>query len=295
MIVSASRRTDIPALYGEWFANRLAAGFCDVANPYDPKQVSRVSLRREDVDAFVFWTRHARPFFGVLPRLEAEDHRILVQYTITGYGPPVERRTPSVPVAVAAFRELAARLPPGAVIWRYDPILVGPAFPADRHAEGFARIAAGLEGHARRVVVSILDVYAKTRRRLGAALRWGEDLAPEPEAWPGLDDLLRRLVSIAEDHGLAIEACAEPRDLTPLGIAPTKCIDDVLLAALYGGTWSRAKDRGQRPACCCIPSRDIGRTDTCVFGCRYCYATRSDDVARARHAAHDPHGERLCD
>ena len=207
----------------------------------------------------------------------------------------MERRTPSVPVAVAAFRQLAARLPPGAVVWRYDPILVGPAFPAARHAETFGRIAAGLEGHTRRVVVSIVDVYAKTRRRLGRVLRWGEDLAPEPAAWPGLDDLLGRLVSIAEDHGLAVEACAEPQDLTSLGIAPTKCIDDALLGTLYGGTWSRTKDRGQRASCRCISSRDIGRTDTCIFGCRYCYATRADHVARARHVAHDPRAARLCD
>lgn len=295
MIVSASRRTDIPAFYAPWFEHRLRVGSCEVANPFNPKQVARVSLRREDVDAFVFWTRHARPFLGVLPRLEAAGHRMVFQYTITGYGPPVERRTPSVPAAVAAFRELAAGLPAGAVVWRYDPILVGPAFSRSRHAETFGRIAAGLEGHARRVVVSVVDLYAKTRRRMGRVLRWREDLHPDPAAWPGLDDLLRHLVSIARDHGLRVEACAEPRDLAPLGIAPTKCVDDALLAALYGGAWPTAKDRGQRPACRCIPSRDIGRNDTCRFGCRYCYATRSDDVARARHAAHDPWAARLCD
>lgn len=294
MIVSASRRTDIPAFYAAWFAHRLRMGWCEVANPFNPKQVSRVSLRREDVDAFVFWTRHARPFLKVLPLLEAAAHRSVFQYTITGYGPPVELRTPALEVAVAAFRELAERMPPGAVVWRYDPILVGPAYPAARHREIFARIADGLEGATGRVVVSLVDVYAKTRRRLGKVLRWGADLAEDPPAWPGVDDLLRDLAAIAGDHGLEIEACAEPRDLAPLGIPPTKCVDDRLLAALYGGSWPTGEDRGQRPACRCLPSRDIGRVDTCLFGCRYCYATRSDAVAHARNAAHDPKAPFLC-
>lgn len=295
MIVSASRRTDIPAFYAPWFATRLRAGWCEVANPFNPRQVSRVSLRREDVDAIVFWTRHARPLFEVLPALGAAGHRCLVQYTITGYGRPVELRTPAVQTAIATFRELSDRLPAGAVVWRYDPILVGPAFPTARHLETFARIAAGLEGSARRVVISLVDLYAKTRRRLGHILRWGEDLAEDPSMWAGLDDLLQRLVSIARNHGLEVEACAETRDLTQLGISPTKCVDDLLLAEIYGGFWPGGKDRGQRPACRCIPSRDIGRTDTCIFGCRYCYATRSDAVAHARHAAHDPAAPSLCE
>ena len=295
MIVSASRRTDLPAFYARWFANRLRAGWCEVANPFNPRQVSRVSLRREDVDAIVFWTRHARPFFDVLPALDAAGHRYLFQYTITGYGRPVERRTPSLPVAVSTFNELAARLPAGAVIWRYDPILVGPAFPAAYHREAFARIAAGLEGSARRVVISLVDPYVKTRRRLGRVLRWGTDLAGDPGSWPGLDELLRRLVSIGRDHGLRVEACAEARDLAPLGIGPTKCVDDRLLSALFGGTWPAGRDRGQRAACRCIPSKDIGRMDTCRFGCRYCYATRSDAAAHARHAAHDPATPSLCE
>jgi len=293
VIVSASRRTDIPAFYVPWLAHRLQAGFCEVANPFRPRQVSRVSLRPEDVDAIVFWTRHARPLLDLLPELDRRGFRSCVQYTITGYGAPLERRTPPLETAIDTFCALADRLPPGAVVWRYDPILVGDAFPAASHRERFARIARGLEGRSRRVVVSLLDVYAKTRRRTGRLLRWGTDVVEDAYAWPGLEALLVDLVAIAADHGFEIEACAEARDLTPLGIAPTKCVDDRLLAGLYGGAWPARKDPGQREACRCIPSRDIGAPDTCVFGCAYCYATRSDEAARARHAAHDPRAPSL--
>lgn len=288
MIVSVSRRTDIPALYATWLRRRLEEGWCAVPNPYRPRQVARVSLRSEDVDAMVFWTRHARPLFDVLPLLDAGDIPYYVQYTITGYGRPVEMRTPPLETAIATFQDLAGRLPTGAVVWRYDPILVGPAFPAADHMRRFEHIAVALEGRTKRVVLSVVDLYRKTRRRLGEVLRWGDDLAPDPMTGHGVHDLLASLAEVARAHGMTPEACAEEEDLTPFGIAPTKCIDDRLLADLFGGTWPSRKDPGQRPACGCIPSRDIGIPDTCTFGCAYCYATRSDAIARRRRAEHDP-------
>ena len=114
----------------------------------------------------------------------------------------------------------------------------------------------------------------------------GEMLADEPRAWPGLVPLLEALARIANDHGFEVEACAEEDDYTALGIRPTKCVDDVLLTRLFGGTWTSTKDPGQRKACRCIPSRDIGMTDTCTFGCAYCYATRSDAYALRRRTGH---------
>jgi hypothetical protein len=298
VILSASRRTDVPALYAPWLAARLRAGWCDVPHPYDPRRVSRVSLRREEVDAWVFWTRHARPFLPLLPLLDSLGHRFYVHYTITGLGRPVEARNPPVATAIATLLDLAARLRPGSVVWRFDPILVGPEFPAAETVRRFRRIAAALEtgrGAVRRVVVSILEPYRKTRRRLGAVLRWGEDLAEDPRRWPGRHELLAALAAAAQEHGLAIEACAHDEDFTALGVPPTKCVDDRLLAELFGGTWPSAKDPGQRPACRCLPSRDLGVPDTCTFGCTYCYATRSDDLARRRCAAHDPSAPSLAD
>lgn len=293
MIISASRRTDIPALYAEWLGRRLDAGFCEVPNPFNARQVQRISLAPADVDAIVFWTRHARPLFPLLPRLVTQGFRFYFQYTITAYGRPLELRTPPVDVAVRTFRALAERLPPGAVVWRYDPILVGPAFPLAFHVARFAELARALEGAARRVVVSVVELYRKTERRVGALYVWGEELARAPEASPETPELLSRLKGIADAHGMVIEACGREADYAPLGIAKTRCVDDRLLHELFGGTWPSAKDRGQRPACRCIPSKDIGMTDTCTFGCAYCYATRSDTLARARYRAHDPRSARL--
>jgi hypothetical protein len=293
MIISASRRTDIPALYAPWFRRRLDEGYCLVPNPMNPSQVARVSLRPEDVDAIVFWTRHARPLFDTLPVLDRRDYRYYFLYTITGYGPPVEPRTPPLEIAVRTFRELSARLPLGAVVWRYDPVLIGPAFPLRDHARRFEYIASNLAGYANRVVLSIVDLYRKTIRRMGRLYEWGTEISRDPEMDAELPVLLEELVKLARQNGMRLEMCAEPDDYTDLRIRKSKCIDDRLLAELFGGAWEGRKDPGQRPHCGCVVSKDIGVPDTCTFGCAYCYATRSDELARERHARHDTASDSL--
>jgi hypothetical protein len=293
MILSASRRTDIPAFYSEWMAHRLTVGFCEVPNPFNPRQIARVSMHPDDVDAVVFWTRHARPVHPVLDILDARGCPYYFHYTITGYGPPAEPRAPSLETATRTFLELARRLPPGAVIWRYDPNLLGTAFSPASHRERFGAIAARLEGHARRVVISVVHPYRKTRRRMAAQFVWGEELCDTPLDHPDLPGLLLDLAATARDHGMVIEACAQPRDFSNLGISPTRCIDDRLLGELFGGSWPAGRDPGQRGECRCVASKDIGMVDTCTFGCAYCYSTVSDRVAARRQKAHDPRAATL--
>lgn len=288
MIISASRRTDIPALYSDWLRRRIRAGFCTVPNPFNPKQVARVSLAPADVHAIVFWTRHARPIFGLLPELNRLGFRYYFLYTITGYGRPLEARTPPLDVALRTFVGLAERVQPGAVVWRYDPIVVGPAFPAEEHLQRFSHIAQKLRGYTRRVVISLVSLYRKTQRRVGALYSWENGVSREPPDDPSVPGLLRGMVRIAADNGMNVQACAQHEDYSALGIAPAKCIDDRLLCELFGGRWVSRKDPGQRQTCRCVPSKDIGMPDTCTFGCAYCYATRSDVMSLKRRREHDP-------
>lgn len=291
MIISASRRTDLPALYAEWLHARFRAGSCLVANPMNPRQVARVSLARCDVDAIVFWTRHAPPSFPLLAWLDAHGYRYYFQYTITGYGPPLEGSAPPLEVALRSFRRLSARLPVGAVVWRYDPIVLGGRFTTASHLARFGRIASALEGAARRVIVSFLDPYAKTRRRLGSLgiANLGGDASVGGEG----TTLLAELAEIARRHGMDVRCCAEDVDYSALGIERARCIDNELLTELFGGEWPTRKDPGQRPRCRCIPSKDIGVADTCTFDCRYCYSTRSTELARRRRRSHARDGEAL--
>jgi DNA repair photolyase len=288
MIISASRRTDIPAFYSEWFMNRIHAGYCLVANPFNPRQISRVSLAPDDVDAIAFWSKNPAPLMPHLDELDAMGHRYYFQYTLCGYSAELEPHVPPVEERIATFRELAHRLSPLRVIWRYDPIVVSDYTDVDFHKRTFERIASALEGMTTRVVISLVDYYGKVRRNLkpleGAGWQFAEYTGAETES----RDLLRWMAAAAQEHGLKIQCCSETVNLADLGIRPGKCIDDGLLNEVWGVPLT-TKDPGQRSACLCAISKDIGANDTCLHGCRYCYATNSLAAAAARRRQHDPH------
>lgn len=284
MIISASRRTDIPAFYAEWFMHRVREGDCDVVNPYRADQVSRVSLRAEDVDAIVFVTRNARPLLPHLAELDERGLRYYFQYTLTGYPRQLEANTPAVPDALDTLHRLVEHIGLERLIWRYDPVLLTTLTPPAFHVKQFARLAAALDGLTRRVTVSIMDDYRWVTARLKRLEE--EGIARLGIAEEELGHVMRSLSAAARGHGMEIFSCAEPIDLQPYGIAPGKCIDDAYLRCTFGIDVTRRKDPSQRKPCGCIVSKDIGMYDTCIHGCVYCYATRSHDTARRRHAAH---------
>lgn len=296
MIVSASRRTDLPALYPAWLTGRLAAGFADVPHPFDPRRVRRVDLRpapRGELGALVLWTRNPSPLLDAVPGWEAGGLRTLWLVTLTGYPRALEPAAPDESQVVAAVHSLCALVGPDRVAWRYDPVLLCPAIGVDApwHRRNFHRLATALSGATRRCIVSLYDDYAKARRRLAAA-----GLAPVgAEAMPGLPEewvaLFADLAAQASAHGIEVRSCCE--ELSAAGVAPGACIDGELLSRLWGLPARPTRDRGQRPGCRCVPSADIGVYDTCTHGCLYCYATGTAARALARRLAHDPEGERL--
>jgi len=290
MIVSASYRTDIPALYGRWFVNRLTAGGVRVTNPYGGPP-ARVSLAPTDVDGFVFWTRNLEPFADGLAAVEALALPYMVQFTATGYPAALERSTIAAERAVAQMRELAARRGPRALVWRYDPILFSSLTPPGWHEANFAGLARALEGAADEVVVSVARPYRKTARNLDAAARahgfaWRDPPEDEKRA------LVARLADIAGGHGMALTLCTQPGLEGVPGTRPAACIDAARLSDLAGRPIS-ARRKGNRDGCACSESRDIGAYDSCPQGCAYCYAVSSRDAARRRLKAHDPDGEFL--
>lgn len=283
MIISASRRTDIPAFYGEWFARRLREGFCEVPNPVRPSQVSRVSLRADDVDVIAFWTRNARPFFPVVEDLERRGYRFYFLYTLMNNPPALDPGMAPLAERLATFRELAARVGPQRVIWRYDPVVLSAATGVEFHREQFSAIAGALNGSTRRCIISFLDLYSKVRRRLEQ-----QKVEIEPPGPAQLEQMVPFLESAARDNGIEVQSCAEERDLAPLGIPRGKCIDDAYIRRTFGIEVTRRKDPAQRPACGCVTSRDIGMYGTCPAGCLYCYATTDPAASRRAHAEHDP-------
>ncbi|MEW5771963.1 MAG: DUF1848 domain-containing protein [Thermodesulfobacteriota bacterium] len=286
MIISASRRTDIPGFYARWFMNRVRAGSCLVGNPFNPAQVSRVSLRPEDVDCVVFWTRHGRPLLPHLAELEARGLRPVFLYSILGYPREIDPGCPPLPRSLDSFSRLADRLGPDRLTWRYDPIVLSGATGLDWHRRRFERIARALRGATRRVAASFVLPYRKTRSRLEALEKKGirvRDWTREDAA-----ALLPDLAAASADNGMELRACGHEEDFSGFGVGRARCIDPAWLGAALGLALPEGKDPCQRPACGCAPSRDIGAYDTCGFGCAYCYATSSPARARANRRAHDP-------
>ena len=182
------------------------------------------------------------------------------------------------------------------MIWRYDPIVLSEITPPEYHRAAYARLAHSLAGFTERSVISLMDDYPKIRARMQDMARQGARLLPVSvdksegqgslPGWPG--KLLRDLAAIAQSNQMEIVSCAEEIDLRPFGIRPGKCIDDEIIERIFGLEVSHTKDPGQRNACGCVVSKDIGMYDSCLFGCQYCYATTSFARARANYLRHDP-------
>jgi len=291
VIISASRRTDIPAFYAEWFMRRVRAGFCTVPNPLNPKQISRVSLRPEDVEVIVFWTRHPRALMPFLDELDERGYRYYFLYTVLNNPKAVDPGVPALETAVATFRKLAQRLGPERVVWRYDPVVLSNVTDVSFHESAHQSIAEALKGATNRCVVSLVDPYRKIRTRMDAlaeqGLHWREW---EPDVFA---PLARHMAKTAAENGMAIVSCAENMDLQPHGVQPGKCIDDGLIQRVFGVRVTERKDPAQRDACGCVTSKDIGMYDTCVFGCRYCYAVSSFERAEANRDRHNSASESL--
>jgi hypothetical protein len=285
MIISASRRTDLPAFYSEWFMNRIRAAYCTVPNPFNRSQVSVVSLRPEDVDVIVFWTRNPRPLLPHLAELDRRGYRYYFQYTLMDNPRTIDPKSPPVDAAIATFRELAGLVGPERVIWRYDPIVLSEATPVEFHSCAHAHIAAALAGYTRRNVISILDIYRKAQKRLALLSKEGftvQDIGPD--AMPThVAELLQQIAATARASSMEIVNCAEELDMRQYGIEPGKCVDDDYIARTFGLRLDGKKDPAQRKACGCVVSKDIGMYDSCLFGCQYCYATGSFERAKLNH------------
>jgi len=284
-IISASRRSDIPAFYSRWFLRRLEEGYCDWIHPFTGK-LERVSLLPEDCLSIVLWTRNPAPLFPALRDLLSSGHFPCFHFTVTGYPKPLESHCPEMALSLRRLRELAERVGPESVIWRYDPIVVSSQTPLAFHLEQFAAIARGLEGAIRRVYFSFVDRYGKTRQSFERLSRQHGIGFHEPSELER-KNLVLRLRDAAARHGMTLYACCED-ELVGEGVEKGRCIDLGWIRRLRPDVHERLRRRPSREQCGCTESVDIGAYDTCAFGCCYCYATRSREAALARLREHDP-------
>lgn len=286
MILSVSRRTDVPSYYSKWFLNRIKEGFLYVRNPMNPKQISRIDLSPEVVDCIVFWTKNPAPMLEGLDELAAYSYYF--QFTLTGYGKDVECNIPhKKEQMIPIFQRLSEKIGAKRVVWRYDPILFNETYSPEYHLKAFEQIAIALKGYTKKCVISFVDEYAKNRKSMQALKVYQ---LPERE----LGDFVRKLGIIAKENEMVIASCAEYMNLEPYGVVPSSCIDKELIEELIGCKLKASKDKGQRPECGCVESVEVGAYNTCKNGCKYCYANHSPESVAENCRKYDVNSPQLC-
>jgi Domain of unknown function (DUF1848) len=295
MIISASYKTDIPTFYGEWFMNRLEAGYCKMVNPYN-QHISSIDLSPEKVDGFVFWTKNIGPFLKYLPEVQKRGYPFIVQHTINGYPPQLEFRVIDYLSATENMKRLSGEYGPGVAIWRYDPIIVSSLTPLDWHRHNFERLTTVLEGTTDEVVVSFAQIYKKTKRNMDWAAKefgftWDEHKAVTDER---IRDFIAELALISQSHAMQLRVCSQKALLSPGIVEEARCVDaDRIEKLAHRPIHNKSKQRGNRKECGCFASKDIGEYDTCPHGCIYCYAVQNRDLALQRYKSHNPKSEFL--
>jgi hypothetical protein len=289
-LLSVSRRTDIPAFYGDWWLRCLRQGSCRVPNPVTG-QFQTLSLDPGHWAGVVFWTRNAGPF---LPHINEVDRhfggRVAWQFSLTGMPRVLEPRNPPLEAALGQLRSLAERYGSHSVSWRFDPIVLTRDWTAAQVLARFDELAARLEGRLTRCITSFADDYARVGRNL-ADLQRRQGVFVH---WPGLKERRELALKLAERaalHGLELQACCESDLLDLPGITAARCLDVNQLAVRPLGRPPR--EQPTREGCHCHTSRDPGFYDSCPHGCTYCYANRNPEQPRLFNAAYRRSGLRM--
>ena len=278
MILNTGGRTDTVQYYTDWLLRRFQEGYVLTRNPLFPNKLNRYELTPDKVDCVVFCSKNYRP---ILPRLREITDRFptYFHYTITAYGRDIEPGVPSIQESMDTLAELSRLVGRQRVAWRYDPVLLTEAYTVDRHLETFEQMASLLAPHIDRCIFSFVEMYKKLETNM-------PELIPLTEE--DRDNLARGMGAIATKYGIHLQTCGTNGDYSRYGIHASGCMTLDILGAANGISFKALKHKGMRQGCHCIESRDIGAYDTCLNGCKYCYANKRPQKARENYRYHDP-------
>lgn len=284
-IISVSRRTDIPAFYGDWFMNRLNQGLAGYVNPFGGSR-HFVSLSPSDVTCFVFWSKNFEPFMDKLKEIREKGYNCYFQFTINALPEIFESNVVETATAIETLKEIRRMYSPAHVNWRYDPIVISELTDADFHLENFRSLASKLEGSVERCYFSFPTFYGKVKRNISILKEEkGVEISDPHENFK--IDLANQLAGIAYQHGITMNSCCGDY-LVGEKVEKAHCIDgDVINRLFFNGNYTY-KLKPSRAECGCAASSDIGAYDTCPGGCIYCYANVNKQKAQGAYEKHDP-------
>lgn len=278
MILNTGGRTDTVQYYTDWLLRRFEEGYVLTRNPLFPSKVQRYELSPDKVDCVVFCSKNYRP---ILPRLReiTDSFPTYFHYTITAYGKDIEPGVPSIKESMETLIDLSRLVGKQRIAWRYDPVLLTKEYTMERHLETFEEMAGVLAPYIDRCIFSFVEMYKKLETNMPELI---------PLSQEDMNTLAKGLGSIAQKYGIHIQTCGTNGDYTPYGIHSSGCMTLDILGNANGIVFKNLKHKGLRQGCHCIESRDIGAYDTCLNGCKYCYANKNPKKAFENYKYHDP-------
>ncbi|HIQ79859.1 MAG TPA: DUF1848 domain-containing protein [Candidatus Scatavimonas merdigallinarum] len=278
MIINTGGRTDTVQYYTEWLLRRFSEGYVLSRNPLFQNKVTRYELSPDKVDCIVFCSKNYKP---ILPRLHEITNRFhtYFHYTITAYGKDIEPGVPSIEESMQTLVKLSKQVGKQRIAWRYDPVLLTEKYTISRHLETFEQMAKILAPYIDRCIFSFVEIYKKLETNMLEIILLSEE---------DRNALAQGLGTIASKYGIFIQTCGTNGDFSRYGIHASGCMTLDILGKANGLLFKDLKHKGMRQGCHCIESRDIGAYDTCLNGCKYCYANTNPQKARENYRLHDP-------
>lgn len=278
MILNTGARTDTVQYFTPWLLKRFEEGYVLTRNPLFPNKITRYILSPDRIDAVIFCSKNYAP---ILPRIReiTDKYRTYFYYTVTAYGKDIEPGVPSIDDSMNTLIELEKIVGKNRIAWRYDPVLLTGEYTIERHLDTFSRMAEKLAPHVDRCIFSFVEMYKKLEVNM-----------PElkPLSTEEKQAIAKGMGDTAAKYGIWLQTCGTNGDYSQYGIHSSGCATLDILGKANGCSFRAIKHRGLRDGCHCIESRDIGAYDTCLNGCKYCYANKSPQKARENFILHDP-------
>lgn len=306
VIISASRSTDIPTFYADWFVDRWRAGYVKWKNPFNG---APLYISFKDTRVVVFWTKNPKPMFKHLDFLDEHIKNYYFQFTLNDYDQDgFEGKVPRVESRIETFKELSNRIGKERVVWRFDPLILTKNIDVPELLRRLENIGEELYSYTNKLAFSFADI--SIYKKVQSNLRKGNIEYIEFTA-DTMIEFAKGLNNLNKKWNLELATCAEKFELNKYGIMHNKCVDDDLMIKIFHHDkelmkflgvefveptlfeptegiekTKKMKDKGQREACGCIMSKDIGEYNTCPHECVYCYANTSKEIAIQNYKSH---------
>ncbi len=281
MIINTGSRTDIPAFFTRWFLNRIDEGFVCSRNPYN-SDIYKYPLDSKIIDCLCFCTKNPKPLLKNLDLIENYNQFWFV--TINPYGQDIEINVPSFKKVIKSFKQLSETLGSNKVSWRYDPIFISEKYSLDFHINKFEEFANQLSDYTNDCTISFIDLYQKVLRNFPDA----KEVTCDEQLIIG-----EEFSKIAKNYDIQMKTCVEGTLLNQFGFDSSGCMTKQVIEKAIGKNLKIPKGKYTIRECECIFGRDIGAYNTCMHGCRYCYANSNMKLVKKNQKLHNPNSPLL--